>query len=190
MILWIHGFASCGLSHKSLLLREHFGAGRVLAPDLPPEPEAALALLEDLIRRHPVRVLAGASLGGYFATWLQGRHGLPAVLINPAVVPYLLLEDYLGSHRDCHGTPFEVTRETLDALHRLHRPRLPQRERYLVLLATGDEILDWRQAAQYYAGKDLIVHRGGDHRFQDLAPYLPRIEAWIEQHAQETPTAP
>jgi len=187
MILWIHGFRSCGLSDKSRALREHFGAERVLTPDLPHRPAEAIALLEDLLRRHPVRALVGASLGGYYATWLKRRHDIPAVLVNPAVAPYLLLEDWLGWHRDCHDRPFEVTRNTLAQLRALHRERLGDHERYLVLLAKGDEVLDWRIAADYYAGQELIVHPGGDHRFTCFPDYLPRIAHWFERHAQATP---
>ncbi len=187
MILWIHGFRSCGLSDKSQALRAHFGADQVLTPDLPHRPAEAIALLEELLVRYPMRAIAGASLGGYYATWLLRRHDLPAVLVNPAVVPHLLLENWLGWHRDCHGRPFEVTRDTLRALRALRRARPAAHERYLVLLATGDEVLDWRTAADYYADKELIVHPGGDHRFTDFPHYLPQIARWLADHAQETP---
>lgn len=184
-ILFIHGFASCGLGQKSRTLMDCFGADRVIAPDLPPDPLRAIATLEDILAREDVTLLAGSSLGGYFATWLLGRYPLPAVLINPAVAPYLLLEDYLGTHQDCHGQPFEVTPATLATLRSLHRESLGSDERYLVLLATGDEILDYRVAADYYAEKDLIIHHGGNHRFENLADYLPRIQAWAEQHVPQ-----
>lgn len=188
MILYIHGFASCGLGQKSLLLRQHFGAERVLTPDLPPAPRAACAALERLLARYPVRLLVGSSLGGYYATWLLARHEIPAVLINPAIAPYLLLEDYLGEHRGCHDRPFEVTRETLAQLHALYRPRLRPQERYLVLLQTGDEVLDYRQAAAYYADKDLVIEAGGNHRFENLSDHLPRIEAWADLNEQTRQT--
>ncbi len=180
-ILFIHGFASCGLGQKSRALMNWFGADRVIAPDLPPDPLRAIATLEDVLAREEITLLVGSSLGGYFATWVLGRHRLPAVLINPAVAPYLLLEDYLGTHEDCHGQPFEVTPATLATLRSLHRESLRSDEQYLVLLATGDEILDYRVAADYYAEKELIIHPGGNHRFDNLTDYLPRVEAWVRQ---------
>lgn len=184
-ILFIHGFASCGVGQKSRTLMNWFGRDRVIAPDLPPDPQEAIEALEGILSSESVGLLVGSSLGGYFATWLQGRHGVPAVLINPAVAPYLLLEDYLGVHEDCHGRPFEVTPATLTTLRGMHRESLKENEHYLVLLATGDETLDYRVAANYYAEKDLIIHEGGNHRFENLADYLPRIQAWAEQHAPQ-----
>ena len=46
MILFIHGFGSCGWGEKSLALRHHFGVGRVLAPDLPFHPQAVVEQLD------------------------------------------------------------------------------------------------------------------------------------------------
>ncbi len=188
MILYIHGFASCGLGNKSRLLQRHFGEQQVLAPDLPHGPLVAIAYLESLLAQHPVRLLVGSSLGGYFATWLKRRHDIPAVLINPAIAPYLLLEDYLGTHRGCHGEVFEVDEQTLNELRGLHRPTLGEHEDYLVLLQAGDEVLDYRHAATYYAAKDVVIEQGGNHRFENLADHLPRIEAWAGQHEQESKT--
>ena len=188
MILYIHGFGSCGLGQKSAALRDYFGADRVLMPDLPHDPREVCARLESLLAEYPVELLVGSSLGGYYATWLKARHDIPAVLINPAIVPFLLLEGYLGEHLGCHGQPFEVTRQTLAELRALYRPELGAHERYLVLLQTGDEVLDYRQAAAYYAGKDLVIEPGGSHRFDNLSDHLPRIEAWARLHEQDRQT--
>lgn len=188
MILYIHGFASCGIGQKSRLLRDYFGRDRVLAPDLPDQPLAAAACLEGLLERHDIRLLIGSSLGAYFATWLNRRRSLPAVLINPAIAPSLLLEDYLGTHEGCQGRPIEVTPGTLAELRGLHRPVLRDDERYLVLLQTGDEVLDYRHAAAFYAGKDVIIEPGGNHRFETLSDHLPRIAAWAQTHEQDRTT--
>lgn len=188
MILYIHGFASCGLGNKSRLLQQYFGHGKVLTPDLSHEPLTAVAQLETILSQHDIRLLVGSSLGGYLATWLKRRHDIPAVLINPAIAPYLLLEDYLGSHEGCHGQMINVTRQTLQELLGLHRETLQEKEAYLVLLQTGDEVLDYRQASAYYAAKDVIIEQGGNHRFENLSDHLPRIEAWIQQHEQKSQT--
>jgi uncharacterized protein len=184
MILFIHGFASRGLGDKSRALIDYFGASEVLTPDLPHQPDTAVALLERLLREHPIDLLVGSSLGGYFATWLNRNAGLPAVLINPAIAPSLLLDDYLGEHTSDSGERFVLTRQHLDDLRAMYRPRLRDDERYLVLLQSGDEILDYRQAATYYAAKDVVVEPGGDHRFRNFSNYLPRIAAWRTQHAE------
>lgn len=181
MILFIHGFTSCGLGTKSEALRNYFGADDVLLPDLPHQPERAIAFLEQLLDDHPVDLLVGSSLGGYYATWLNREHTHPAVLVNPAVAPHALLDDYLGEHQDCHGTRFELTPRHLATLRSFHRPQLRTDERYLVLLQTGDEVLDYRQAATYYADFEVVIEQGGDHRFQHFENHLPRIATWRAQ---------
>lgn len=183
MILFIHGFRSCGLGLKSQALRDYFGADQVLLPDLPHEPTQAITLLEQLLSQHPVDLLVGSSLGGYYATWLNREHSHPAVLVNPAVAPYALLDDYLGEHTDCHGRHFKLTDAHLQTLRSFHRPQLRDDERYLVLLQTGDEVLDYRQAATYYADFEVVVEQGGDHRFQHFENHLPRIAQWRAQFA-------
>lgn len=181
MILFIHGLGSCGWGHKSLALRRHFGLRRVLAPDLPFHPHAAMAQLADLCRRHPVRALVGSSLGGFYATCLNAARPLPTVLINPAIAPHRLLAEHLGTHRRwCDQAPFEVGPDWLSALAAMHRPAPGADEQYLVLLQEGDEVLDHRAAAAYYAGQDLVSQAGGSHRFDDFELQLPRIAAWLD----------
>jgi predicted esterase YcpF (UPF0227 family) len=182
MMLFIHGLGSCGWGEKSLLLRQHFGIERVIAPNLPFDPAAAIAFLRALITRYPVRCLAGSSLGGFFATVLNTERQLPAVLINPVVRPHELLQHHLGPQiRWCDERPFEVDHGYLDTLQRLHRDAPAADERYLVLLQQGDEVLDYRQAAAYYANKDVINRPGGNHRFAGFGEYLPTIDQWLRQ---------
>jgi uncharacterized protein len=180
MILFIHGLASCGWGGKSLALRRHFGVEKVLAPDLPLRPEVALERLRRLIDRYPVEALVGSSLGGFMATRLNADRVLPSVLVNPAVRPHRLLADHVGRHkRWCDDWPFDVDTAYLEALAGMYRPDLARDERYLVLLQTGDEVLDYRQAEGYYAGFDLVCAPGGDHRFAGFDDHLPGIAAWL-----------
>lgn len=190
MILFVHGFGSCGWGAKSLLLRQHFGIERVIAPDLPFDPDSAITKLHDLIERYDVGALVGSSLGGFYVTALNATRPLPSILINPVVRPHELLADYLGlQHRWCDGAPFHVGDAFLEVLRRLYRPRLDPGERYLVLLQQADEVLDYRQAADYYRGKDVVEIPGGSHRFERLDDQLPRITDWLAETAGQ-PLAP
>lgn len=183
MMLFVHGFGSCGWGAKSLLLRRHFGIARLLAPDLPFPPLAALAHLRDLIDRYPVRALIGSSLGGFYATCLNAEHRLPSIVINPVVAPHRLLAGYLGARRRwCDDAPFTVGDDYLETLQTLYRDRLADDEEYLVLLQRGDEVLDYRDAAEYYRTKEVFEEDGGSHRFDRLAVHLPRIDAWLAGH--------
>ena len=186
MILFIHGFGSCGWGAKSLLLRRHFGVAGVLAPDLPFHPLAALAKLDELVTRYPVTALVGSSLGGFYATALNVSRNIPAVLINPVVAPHRLLARYAGPQRRwCDDAPFAVGDDYLDALRQLHREQPGSDEAYLVLLQQGDEVLDYRDAVRYYAAHDVVATPGGSHRFDHLADHLARIDAWLASHAPD-----
>jgi len=51
-------------------------------------------------------------------------------------------------------------------------------EKYLLLLETGDEVLDWRQAARKYEGARAAIRDGGDHSLQSFAEHIGRILAF------------
>lgn len=180
VILYLHGFCSSPASWKARLLAEHLtaqGQGeRFICPQLPPVPEAAIATAEALIAATPgPATLVGSSLGGHYATFLAEKHGLPAVLVNPAVVDRIDLGLFVGQHANFHtGERFSFTPEHAEQLRRQVVAR-PTPERYLLLLETGDEVLPWRQAAERYAGCRQIVLQGGDHSFTKFPEYIPQL---------------
>ena len=54
--------------------------------------------------------------------------------------------------------------------------RSPWSRRYFLLVQSGDEVLDWREAVAFYGGAWQSVQGGGDHAFQhfetQVAPIL------------------
>ena len=48
-------------------------------------------------------------------------------------------------------------------------------QRYLLMVETGDEVLDYRRAVEMYRGAPQMVIAGGDHGFSDFADYLDRV---------------
>ena len=175
-ILYIHGFASCGDSTKTRLLKQYFGSEKVLSPDVPVVPDEALAFLKGVIEENAIRLLVGSSLGGFYATKLAAEYGIDAVLINPSVHPYRTLAAYVGTnHFWCSGEPFEWKREYLHQLARIAQALALPQSRLLVLLQTGDELLDYRIAQDVYRDYDVVVEEGGNHRFENLEEHLDRI---------------
>jgi predicted esterase YcpF (UPF0227 family) len=183
LIVYLHGFNSTPGSHKAQTLRRYM-AERGLescfsCPALPHRPEQAIAAAEsEIARAAGERVtLVGSSLGGFYATWLAEKHACRAVLIQPAVFPYIGLEAYLGPQRNLHtGEPYELTRAHLEGWRALAVERVDP-ERYLLLLETGDEVLDWREAARKYEGARMVVRDGGDHTLASFSEHLARILA-------------
>jgi predicted esterase YcpF (UPF0227 family) len=177
LIVYLHGFNSSPQSHKAQVM-QRFMVERGLAheyacPALPPLAGDAIKVLEPLIARRPC--LIGSSLGGFYATYLAEQHGLKAALINPAVDPHIGLRAYLGSQKNLHtGEPYELTEAHLSEWERLYVPRISPR-RYLLIVETGDEVLDYRKAVARYAGAEQLVIPGGDHSLRSFPQHLARI---------------
>lgn len=187
MILYLHGFTSGPQSKKVQALAARMAAygiaDRLLCPQLPASPAAAIALAESLLAEkvgwRDTATLIGSSLGGFYATHLAEKHGLKAVLVNPAVVAALELERYLGPQTWLYsGEPFEFTREHIAELRALEVPRLAEPARYWLLVETGDETLDYRVAVARYAGARQTVLPGGDHSFTRWDDHLDEILAF------------
>lgn len=181
MILYLHGFLSSPASVKAKQVRSALArAGReadFCCPPLPVSPRAAaeVALASAQLEDPRELSLIGSSLGGYYATWLAERVQCRAVLLNPAVRPYEDLLAHLGWHSDAGGRRIEVRPEYLDELRALETPRLTDPGRYLLLAATGDEVIDYRQMVAKYAPCRTHVIAGSDHALSDFLQYLPEV---------------
>jgi predicted esterase YcpF (UPF0227 family) len=181
MILYLHGFNSSPQSAKAQYLQRDFEergrSGEFLCPQLPHRPNLAVAVAEAEIERVPQKkiTLVGSSLGGFYATWLAEKHGLRAVLINPAIDPHVGLRAYLGPQQTFHGgETYELTEEHLREWRALFVNEV-RPERYLLLVETGDEVLDYRSAVRKYLGAQLIVVQGGDHSLASFPEHVPLI---------------
>jgi len=176
MILFIHGFASCGLGNKSKLLIEYFGQDQVLTPDLSHTPEIAIEQLNTLCSTNKIDLLVGSSLGGFYATWLSNQHGIASVLINPAVKPYRLLDKHIGIQKNgCNEQTFNFTLKDAEQLSSYEVSQISYPEKTLVLLETADEVLNYQDAENTYKDCHLKIEEGGSHRFESLQQYLSLI---------------
>ena len=181
MLVYLHGFNSSPASHKAQVMKAHLegrGLGQLYAcPALPDTPREAIRAIETEIAGRNAREVTflGSSLGGFYATYLAEKIGCRAVLINPAITPHVGLEAYLGTQKNLHtGAPYELTRAHLDGWRALLVERIDP-ERYLLLLETGDEVLDWRAAARKYEGARTVIRDGGAHSLQSFQEHIPRI---------------
>lgn len=182
MILYLHGFRSSPLSFKARLLAERLaGLGQqstYICPQLPASPGAAIALAQTCIGQiDPVELtVIGSSLGGFYATWLAEQTGCRAVLLNPAVKPPRDLEKYIGVHTQYHSdAPFEFKRDYIAELAALTITRITQPQRYLLIAATGDEVLDWHEMVNHYPQAQQVVIEGSDHGISEFADYADTV---------------
>jgi len=179
-IVYLHGFRSAPSSAKARALATRM-AGYGLSEQfwceqLPVGASATIELVERALSRYTDPTLVGSSLGGYYATWLAERHGLHAVLVNPAVIAPLSLAQYLGPQTNLYtGEVFEFTPAHITELEALETGQLRDPRRYWLLAETGDEVLDYRHAVAKYAGARQTVLPGGDHSFTRWPDYLDDV---------------
>ena len=178
-LLYIHGFLSSPLSFKAQQTREWLAANYpdidFHCPQLPPYPAQTQNILESLIESllpQPV-YLMGSSLGGFWASWLAEKYDLRAVLINPAVRPQDFMPSYLEVDLKSYHTDdsYRLNSGHVDEIIAVDIP-ITRKANYWLLVQTGDETLDYRQAVQKYAGCKQTIEEGGDHAFQGFERYL------------------
>jgi predicted esterase YcpF (UPF0227 family) len=185
-LLYLHGFRSAPQSTKARRMaqwRAEHRPGLVWAcPQLPPSPADALRLVLALVAAWPRDRMAviGSSLGGFYATAVAERLGCRAVLLNPAVDPARDLTRHLGEITAWHSEERFVFRaEFLEELRQMSPPRLTAPDRYLAIIAKGDEVLDWREMAARYAGCRVKLVEGGDHALTDFDRHLPDLLRFV-----------
>jgi predicted esterase YcpF (UPF0227 family) len=187
MILYLHGFRSSPRSFKARVMQERMTAagraGDLICPQLPASPKAAMELALLLAERHAPHNLSivGSSLGGFYATWLAERLGVRAVLLNPSVDPLKNLESHVGVTTNWHSDePFEFRREYIDELAALKVARITRPERYFLVAATGDEVLDYRDMVAHYEGARQHVIDGSDHAISEFPQYVDEVLAFCQ----------
>jgi len=191
MILYLHGFRSSPASLKARLLTDYFAAhGRAaefVCPQLPASPAQAINLLQRIIDQYVDQhsaqklCLIGSSLGGFYATYLAEKNNCKAVLINPAVTPPRDLEKYVGVTTAYHSDEvFEFKSEYVEELRQFAISKISHPERYFLLAATGDEVLDWREMVAHYPSAKQHIIQGSDHGISEFADYLNLVVAFCD----------
>ena len=184
-IVYLHGFVSSPSSRKATMLGDYVrncvsGIDYVV-PELHHRPALAIGQVAQACAAYPpgALTLVGSSLGGFYATVMAERLGCRAALLNPAVHPHRHFGRYLGIQKNLYtGEEFELTVEHVGELMALDPAAITRPERYWLIVETGDEVLDYREAVAYYAGACQTVVRGGDHALGSFPEHVPELVAW------------
>lgn len=194
LLLYIHGFLSSPRSHKAQQVEAWLKHNRpeisYACPALTAYPDQAIASLEASVegalaqQPQPVYLL-GSSLGAYYATYLAEKYNLPAVLVNPAVAPYRLIGEYLDKDlKNYHSQErYRLDNGHIERLRSLETGRLQYPGNFWLMVQTGDETLDHRDAVEKYRGCRQLVEEGGDHSFQQFERWLPDILKFFNDSA-------
>ncbi|WP_245596253.1 YqiA/YcfP family alpha/beta fold hydrolase [Helicobacter rodentium] len=180
VLLYLHGFRSVGLCYKGKQIASF--APDSLTPSLSYVPDLAIACAEGLIKKYGAQnlCLIGSSLGGYYATYLAEKYAIKAVLVNPVINAYKTLLPAIGQvNVSYNNTSFFWSLNLVESLKKYFVDSITP-ELYCVLLQSGDQVLDYRIAAQKFKDSKLIIEEGGSHHFDNFISQKNTILEWAE----------
>jgi len=189
LIVYLHGFRSSPNSSKAQLTGEAIAslvkdsqAIEWYCPQLPPSPQAAMMMVKQKIAETKAKDLCiiGSSLGGFYATYLAEQYPhAKAIMLNPAVRAARELAPYVGQLTAYDSDePFDWRAEYVEQLKEQQVEEITHAERYFLLAAKGDELLDWREMVEHYAGAKHLIIEGSDHGITEYPRYLDQVVAF------------
>jgi len=190
LVVYLHGFRSSPNSTKAVMTGE---AVRALSaahhsyewycPQLLASPKASLEMVTKHIDQTEFDriVIVGSSLGGFYTNYLAEKYHCKGITLNPAVYAARELEPHVGMMTAYDSEePFDFKAEYIDELHALQVGPITDPERYFLIAAKGDELLDWKEMAAFYPGAKQLILEGGDHGISDYANHLPEVIEFIK----------
>jgi predicted esterase YcpF (UPF0227 family) len=185
LFVYLHGFKSSPFSNKAQLtkaaIETRIQLGEQITwycPQLPASPREAIAMVREHIDEQTFRHLSlmGSSLGGYYATHLGELFPSKVSLLNPAIEPARDLEKYIGEQKSWHQEEvFHFLPEYIKEIEDIYVKNISEAERYFLLTAKGDEVLDWHEMVAKYPGAQQLILEGGDHAISDYLNYLNQL---------------
>jgi len=182
VLLALHGFHSSPDSLKvqqmSAYLAEKNPEITFICPQLPCLPEQMWAVVESVFQQYQGEQIAvmGSSLGGYLATKAAQQYAVKALLINPAVYPFGLLEQYSGPQIHPYTqNHYQIDESYLNQLKVLNVQCLTKADDFWVLLQKDDEVLNYQEAFDKYQHCKMTCEEGGDHSFIGFERFLAEI---------------
>jgi len=191
LLVYLHGFRSSPRSSKAVKTSD---AVRALSnkespiqwycPQLFASPKQSIDMVTNFIDQSGADniVIIGSSLGGFYANYLAEKYACKAVVLNPAVRAARELAPHVGMLTSYDNEePFDFRLEYIDELKALQVEKISNPERYFLMAAKGDELLDWKEMVEFYKGANHLVLEGSDHGIADYEIYLPKVLEFISK---------
>ena len=191
-ILYIHGLSSSGSSSTAERLRRYLPDDVIFSPDLPVEPQEAIAMLQELVVREQIDLVIGTSMGGMFAQKLRGYE---KILVNPSFHVSRSLRGKLGmnkflSPRADGATHYEITTWLCDKYELLESTQFDnitdeEREITLGLFGVMDNVVDCQD--EYRLHYTRFSKFNGGHHLTDMDIKMTLLYE-IEQYRNQLQT--
>ena len=165
-ILYLHGFGNeYDSASPKIKMLEKFGSVSGINIDYTLGFDYVYKLVSGICLSEAIDLLVGTSMGGYTASHVGARLGIPFVALNPAVTPNIALHKHTGTDiTDYTGRKYTLTSDVVDAY-----PDINTEGCGCIIVELGDEVISalqtqWRLTNVY----EVHVLPGGSHRFTDL----------------------
>ena len=187
-ILYLHGFASSADSTKAKVIKsfvkKNTSSTKILIPNLDNNIKRAYQQIEEIIKTESPSSIIGSSLGGFFGIYFAEKYDLLCVNINPAIPP-IDMSEYLGENQNYStGEKFVIDQDQLDWLGLMNKKikNLKKYKNFMTLVQSGDEVLDYKLAIEYFSGSQIDITFGGDHSFEDFESHIQKIRNFLNMH--------
>ena len=184
-ILYLHGFASSSNSNKAKILSSYISKissnSKLMIPNLDNNFKKAVSQIELLIKNsdQPISFI-GSSLGGYFAAYFASIENAKAILINPAIPPLKGFDEYLGENKNYStGQKFLIEEEDIKFLRQLLTKKYLNKENTMVLMESGDDVLEYKKTSKYFEGCHIDIVFGGSHSYESMGEKLKKISNFL-----------
>ncbi|NCC98843.1 MAG: hypothetical protein EOL95_03935 [Bacteroidia bacterium] len=183
-ILYIHGFNSAGGGTKSELLHVALPKYKILSPTFDYKNfDAAVKLLNSLMKVNRPDVVVGTSLGGFLAMYAGYKYNAKCIIINPTTHPSETLARFVGENKNLlTKQKYMFTESDLSKYKDFEDKEFKQisliDEKTHFLLSNDDELLgDHHYLEQkYFSCKHFSYFDGYGHRFTSTKPIVAAIE--------------
>ena len=97
-------------------------------------------------------------------------------LINPAIPPLKGFDEYLGENKNYStGQKFLIEEEDIKFLRQLLTKKYLNKENTLVLMESGDDVLEYKKTSKYFEGCHIDIVFGGSHSYESMWEKLIKI---------------
>lgn len=180
-VIYLHGFNSDGNSTTIKEVRKEIPGLLSISYDYINADiafEQIRLLIEDTLKKDPDLIIAGTSLGGFWANYFAQKYQLKCLLVNPAIQPSVTLrkavpESPIPNYNT--GELREFTYENADSYKKFEVPVTSGINRAIVL-GKNDEVIDYRETEEIYRGKGKIILTDEGHRIEDYGRIIKILE--------------
>lgn len=161
LILWIHGFAGCPDNANVKEMRKLYPEHEWYSIEVDHHAKASMEKINEYIRSHEVSLVAGTSLGGYYAMCAEFKG--PKLVVNPVTNPVHDLRQFLGLNAYKTGRPdgqqdFIFTEEMLMEYSEIH-------------------LHDLHNVVCHHTAHDQVLGEDIKKDYQEMFYYLEEIDA-------------